>query len=349
MTTRAAPLKALIMYFSLSISSVNAQDTSVPIDSFVQECISLTISQKYDSAEAICKKIQTIDKHNPIGYLLLAATIQSKMMDYETDRWENAFHENIDKTIALCRHRLSQNRLDAWSHFCLGSAFCYKSFYLGKQHHLFQSLKFATRGIKELNQAVKLDSTMYDAYFAIGTYKYWKSRKIQFLTWLPFIKDERKTGIMMIQRTIEQGKFSKYAALNGLSWIYLDAGRIEDAISAAMSGLRDFPGSRFFLWCVADSYFKKQDYENAQVYYQKILDSILTEPHNNHYNEILSRQKLAACFHFMGHYEASINQCDIISSLSLDDKIIKRAQKHLENIEKIREANENALKHSLAN
>lgn len=349
MTTRTASLNAVMGIFLLTISALKAQKISVSIDSLAKQCISFTISQKYDSAEVLCKKIQAIGKGNPVGYLLLAATMQSKMMDYESDLWEKEFHENIEKTISLARHQLTQNRHDVWAHFYLGSAFCYKSFYLGKQHHFFPALKFGTRGINELTHALKLDSTIYDAFLAIGTYKYWKSRKIKFLTWLPFLKDERELGISMIQKTITHGKFSKYAAINGLAWIYLDAGEIDEAIRTARIGLKDFPESRFFLWCMADSYFKKRDYENALVYYQKILESILVESYNNHYNEIICRQRLASCFYFVAQYELSINQCDKIFLLSLADKIIKRSTKYIEKAEKIRIASEKALKYSLRN
>ncbi|MBN1351385.1 hypothetical protein JXJ21_18350 [candidate division KSB1 bacterium] len=323
-----------------------SQIFEAPIDSLIRKSLVLTINQKFDSAETVCAEIMNLDWQNPIGTLMLAATLQSKMMDYETDQWESDFFSNIDKSIRLSEHLLKTTEKSASLYFIIGSAYCYKSFYCGKKERLLSAFKNATKGIDYMNRALAIDSTVYDAYLAIGSYKYWKSRKLNFITWLPFLSDDRSQGIQMIQKTIEHGSISRYAAINGLAWIYLDAGRIDEAIQTATMGCQAFPESRFFLWCLADCYFKKPDFVNAKLNYQKILDSILTKEFNNHYNEIVCRYKIAACLHALEKYRESKTQCEAIATLSLSEPIAKRAASYLKKAQQLKQMNENALYHA---
>ena len=329
-------------------SSGHAQAPTAEMEALLNRSIVFTITQEFDSAEAICGQIQALDENSPMGYLLMAATLQSKMMDYETDRWDAEFHASIDRTIELAESRIKEDKRDAWARFYRGSALSYKSFYVGRQNHLLAAFKLAMKGIGEMKNALAIDSTLYDAGFAVGSYFYWKSRKLNFMSWLPFIKDDRAKGIRMIREAIANGKFSKYAAINGLAWIHLDAGRIDDAIATAKIGLERFPNSRFFLWCLADSYHKKGDFDNAQIAYRTILNSILTESFNNHYNEIVCRYKLASCFQNMEQYQASLNECDQALNLALEPAIARKSEKYIDKVMKIKKANERALKFALS-
>ena len=148
-----------------------------------------------------------------------------------------------------------------------------------------------------LENVLEKDSTYYDAYLGLGSYKYWRSYLTRHFTWLPFFSDQREEGIHLIQQAYEHSRFSKWAALSNLAWIYIQEERFEEAIECAETGLTHFPESRFFLWPHGDALYHHGNYENALDTYSKLLSSVIAEEINNHYNEIVLHLKLAQC-HF---------------------------------------------------
>ncbi|MDZ7261804.1 MAG: hypothetical protein ONB05_06840 [candidate division KSB1 bacterium] len=311
------------------------------IDSLILQSIELTIEQKYDEAQAKAQEAINMDKDNPIGYLFQAASLQSMMMDYESLQWKEQFDSLLNMALDVARRWIKKDQDPAWGHFCSGSALCYKAFFLGREKEYFSALHHCLKGVAHLERALSLDSTLYDAYLGIGSYKYWRSRKTRILNWLPFIKDERLEGIDLVRRTVEKGMFSRYAAINGLAWMLMDAGRIQEAINIANLGHEKFPESRFFLWCLAQGYFKLKDYRKANHYYQQILSSLLKEPYNNHYNEIICRYKIAYGHFQLEQYAQAVAQCDTILALKLDNEISHRSQGKIESTVELKRKCEN--------
>lgn len=306
------------------------------LDSLIEISVQLTVQQKYDSAMIAGKQIIARDKTHPIGYLFVAVTLQSKMMDFETTQWEKTFLTHLKQARQAAETVLDKEPRNAWALFYLGSAYSYQAFYSSKQNHYMAAFRDAARGISALRKAVDIDSTLYDAYLGLGSYLFWRSQKTKSLTWLPFIKDERKKGIELIELSIQKGAYSRYAGINALVWIYIELKDYENALKWAKIGEQAFPGSRYFAWCLAESCYRRKDYQNAVGYYQWLLDSLSAESFNNHYNEIVCLTKLADSYYSLNQFRKALMYCYVAERLILSPDIKKRASKKFSQLNEIK-------------
>ena len=304
-------------------------------DSLIYYGIDQSIRQNYASAESTFTRLINEAPEHPRGYFLLAATIQSKSMDFETDKWEDDFILLLSKTEQAARKILRKDDKNIWARFYLGSALSYRAFHDGKKRKYVSAIKRGLAGISELNRVIEIDSTMYDAYIGIGSYKYWRSKFTRYIDWLPLIEDERELGIKMVKLAAERGAYTKYAAINALVWILIDHGNVSEALQWALKGLKKYPDSRFFLWGVAKTYFNLKQYDNAIKYYQFILKTVKQEKLNNHYNEIICYYKLAECHFNLEQYNQSVIYLKKARSLSIEPKVKKRLKDIYTKLEKL--------------
>jgi len=325
----------ILLFFELTQGQTCVEGKN---DSLIQSGIKFSIQHDYHQAEAIFQQIIEDYPDHPIGYFFMAATIQSKMMDYESDQWNQDFYRYIQLAI----HYAKNNRLDEkkdnipWTMFYHGSALCYLAFHEGRNGDYFKAIHHGLSGISILNQITKRHPEFYDAYFGIGSYKYWRSQKTKFLNWLPILSDERQEGIAMVQQAVEKGTYTRYAAINELIWILLDSGRADRAYSWALKGLEKFPQSRFFLWGAAKSAFALDDHSNAAIHFQQLLTSIMNTPCDNYYNEFICRVKLAQCYAKLGKYSAASCQIGILHSLPLSPELEKRLKKQQKQLSRLK-------------
>lgn len=310
---------------------------NIRTDSLIQSGIKYSIQHDYSKAESIFQRIIQDYPDHPIGYFFLAATIQSKMMDYESDQWSHDFHQNIRLAIQYAeKNEFRKQEHDPWSMFYHGSALCYLAFYEGRNGDYLKAISHGLSGISILKKLIKIDPELYDVHFGIGSYKYWRSRKTKFLNWLPLISDDREEGIDMVRQAVQKGKFTQYAAMNELIWILLDADKTEEAYCWALRGLEKFPQSRFFLWGSAKSAFVLENYSAAVTHFQQLLDSIINAPFDNYYNEYICRVKLAQCFEKLGKFADASAQIIYIESLPLSPGIEKKLKKQREELSQLK-------------
>ena len=325
-------MKRLIFsfFFCLVISTeILAQSPFSPeVDTLILKGIDQTFFCKFDSALLTFQKI--IDRYpdDLVGYFYQAATLQSEMMHYETDIWGKDFDQLIEKAISLGKEEIANGNNDPWTYFYLGSSFSYKGLYQAKTGSYISGFMSARKGLNYLKKAVEEDSTLYDAYLGLGTYKYWAGRFYKYLKWLPWIRDEREEGVRMVKYSVEKGTFSHWVGINSLAWIEYDRKNYWSALLLFQKGLRRYPGSPFFLWGVADSYYRLGYFVKAIEVYKKLLKIILDAPLNNGYNEIECRLKLGMSYYALGEYQNALAQYNTILGRKTEKKVAGRLKKH---------------------
>lgn len=331
-------LYLFFLFLFLGESSLGQQGFDVKTDSLIQAGIELSIQHDYAKAESNFQQLIDNYPDHPVGYFFMAATIQAKMMDYESDRWSQDFYRFIRLAIDCAEKKQAENNdSDLLSMFYHGSALCYLAFYEGRDGDILKAVNHGLSGISLLKKIKKIDPEFHDASFGIGSYKYWRSQKTKFLSWLPLISDERAEGIEMVRQAVDNGKYIPYAAMNELTWILLEAGEAEEAYSWAMKGLEKFPRSRFFLWGAAKSALARENYSSAASLFQKLLDFIIQAPFDNYYNEYICRVKLAQCFQKLGRFAEASAQIIYIDSLPLSPEIDKKLKKQHKELSQLKE------------
>lgn len=291
-----------------------AQSNAVAhFDSLLQRAVVATVDQEYDQAFRLVDQAIALAPNEPLGPLFRAATLQSRMMDYEAYEDEKEFFKTIKQCRQLAEKKLQRQPNDAWGHFALGSAYGYEAFYIGKKKRYLEAAHLGWNSIKHLEAAVRLDSTLYDAYLGIGTYKYYRS-KLKLL----FFSDEREAGLAMVRKAAAHGKYSRYAALNGLTWILLDENNAQEAFALSDAVLREHPRSRFFMWGVAESATRLDKLEYAREIYQRLINTLQEEGKLSPYLEAVGRTKISRLEFKAGNVEAGCRELTQAAQLKIE-------------------------------
>ncbi|MFQ5649708.1 MAG: tetratricopeptide repeat protein [bacterium] len=302
------------------------------IDSLVVQGIQLSMLQSYSDAIDIFTGIQDELPDHPAGYFFHAAVVQTRMMDFEHYDQEERFLSLIDTTIELAKQKIKRDKDDAWAYFFLGGGYGYLSFYRAKQKKFWEAFHTARYSVEALQIAVAKDSTLYDAYLGLGTYKYYRSRYSRYLSWLPLISDEREGGIDLIKVAMTKSRFSRYGAINGICWIFVEEKRYQEGLAIAESVLRDYPDSRVFLWCAAKLCKKLQRWHEAAKYYERILASLHRQGIQSPVNELTCRKNLSHIYSKLQQHDRARQQCEMASIIHLDKKTKKQCSQTLQDI-----------------
>ena len=325
------------VFVFITILSITKSLFAEPSVADIQKGIDLSLSQQYDEALALFASMKEQFPQHPAGAFFSAAIWQTRLMDFETKKWEKNFYREINQAIKSSQSSLSKNPTDSRMLFYFGAALGYKSFQLARNKKYIPAIQLGLQTVKKLQQAVEADSLFFDPYLGIGTYLYWRSNLTKKISWLPFFEDQRSLGIDMISQAAKNGVFSKWAALSNLAWIYIEEKHYDRASACASEGLEFSPDSRFFLWPLAEAQFQKGGYEQAIATFSKLLASVQSEKENNGYNEILIQWKLAQCYYGLGDGPAARAACETLLSIHPDKEVRNRADEKKKEAEKLLE------------
>jgi len=298
--TTSKTLHAFILILSCILTVVQPVDTQaqhIPDDSLhtmIVRGIRLSGSQEYRAAlSEFDRAIQAFPSH-PAGYLNKAILLQVMSLDFESPVRMPAYLDLLERSESLGEHMAKQRETEAEGWYYVGMARSYIAYYNFRDgENWISGLSHGLTATGYLEDCLELNPRAYDAMTGIGTYKYWKSQNMSFLTWTPLVDDERETGIRMLRRAENRAEYTAQQATNSLIWIYIEEERWDDAIESARNILRRFPDNRLFLWGLASAAEGKEDWATARRAYERIRDSIDDEVSETRYIELQSRAKIA--------------------------------------------------------
>jgi len=271
---------------------------------WVENVMVWTINGRFQKAEDFLRqKIARSDSAlAPCFYL--ASVLNSKMTFYENQQDAPEFEHLLKYIIRKTDQRIQQIPADdsllARLYFYRGSAYGYLAYFQGQNGQWFSALKNGLKAVNDLKKTVQLDSTFYEAYLGLGTYKYWRSTKLKMALWLPFVSDQREEGIRDIKRALQSSSNSRYMALHQLVYILTDYRKFDAALHYAKEGVSVFPESQFLWWAYAHTYFMAHDYPNAAKTYGHLLQLIERDPDANISHRLACLVRLAEIYRRMG-------------------------------------------------
>lgn len=159
-----------------------------------------------------------------------------------------------------------------------------------------RALRFALSAASLGEDILDADSAVVDAGLAVGNYYYWKSRRVEVITWLPFVADSRAEGIALLRRSAAHGTYQRFAAMNSLAWILRDAGDLAEALHWVEQGLDMFPQNRSLLRSAAAVLGAAGDLSGAGRAWETVQQSLERDGLLNswaHYESVIRRAELA--------------------------------------------------------
>ncbi|MFZ1729873.1 MAG: tetratricopeptide repeat protein [Bacteroidota bacterium] len=300
------------LLFSGNMPGLHAQ--RIPDNSLhelIRNGIRYSGQQKYtDALRTFNRAIQDFPTH-PAGYMNKAILLMVKSLDFEIPVEMPVYLELLDKVEQLGQRMSESTETSAEGLYYRGMARSYIAYYNFRDgENWLSGLSHGMKATGYLDDCLESNPKAYDAMTGVGTYKYWKSRNMSFLTWTPLVDDERYAGIHMLQLAELKAQYSAQQATNSLIWIFIEEERWNDAIHSAQTILRRFPSNRLFLWGLASAAEGKEDWALARDAYQRITASIDKEVIERRYIEIQARAKIALMSFELGDKKTAKRECE---------------------------------------
>jgi tetratricopeptide (TPR) repeat protein len=298
-------------------------------DAWIDSTIDLTINTKFDKALEVVKNQLVSDPQDYRAYFYIAATLNSRMTHFENQSDAAQFEAAIDSTIRIAERNLAAkdslaDSMHADLLFYLASAYGYLAYFQGRAGQWLPALSNGIKAANLFNETIEFDSTMYDAYLGIGTFKYWRYSKLSFISWLPFIPDDRDEGVALIRKCIAHHTRSRYLAMHQLTYILVDYDRTEEAVAIGRQLIRRYPDSQFMWWAAARAYEKNKDFVEAVSAYRKLMELLDADPGANPNHIVKCGLKLAEVYQLDGEYAECYSVCTSLitrmKTLDLPDK-----------------------------
>ena len=278
----------IIVIIILGAVISNAQwKLEAPIHFSVLSGIDFIMKHEYARADSVFRVVAKHYPDHPVGYLYRAAVLQAYNIDFDVPIEQGKF----DSLIRMGKGA-SEKISSPWSGYFLGTADGYDAYERVERGDWFGGVRKGMSSASQFEEIIDKDSSFYDAYVGLGTYYYWRSRKTEFLRWLPFVKDDRALGIKMLIAGAERSEYNRFAAISALISIYLDAEDYRQAEVWAQRGLNSYPENRIFLWGLATSLDRQNSPAEAVSVYSHLLENIVHGQAPHPYNEIICRLNL---------------------------------------------------------
>jgi tetratricopeptide (TPR) repeat protein len=306
------------------------------IDSLLRTGIHQVVNQDYASANKIFIKLNDEYPSLPLGKIYLAANKIAESYDYSEDFDEKYIRDNLEAAKTQAEKLIENDEADIWHHYFLALSEGYISYFEAINGSWFSALTTGVNSISEFEEILTSDENFFEAYIAIGTFEYWKSRKLEFVSWLPFSNDTKKLGIDFLITAIDSASYNSHLAINSLIWIYIDKKEYEDAIKIAQKALKEFPESRTFKWGMARAYEESNPLKAISLY-QEILKSYPKMKDGNYKNEITLKHLIAQQFAKLGDNRNALIYCDeILSMKNIPDNTLEEMSDRLQRVKELK-------------
>jgi tetratricopeptide (TPR) repeat protein len=335
---RLALSKILTIFFIVLICTELSAQTypDARVDSLLRTGIKQIVNQDYTTAKEVFNYLNKEYQHLPLGKIYLAANKIAEAYDYAQDFDETYILKNLESAKEQSEKLVDLDEVNIWSRYFSALAEGYISYYEAIEGSWFTALSTGINSISEFDKILVEDKNFYEAYIAIGTFEYWKSRKLEFMDWLPFASDTKNIGIDRLILAIDSSSYNSHLAINSLIWIYIDQKKYADAIKVAEKALSEFPQSRTFKWGLARAYEEKNSLRAIELYLD-ILNSYPDSLKENYKNEITLKHLIAQQYAKLGDKEKAIQYCDeILSMKSIPKKTMDELCGRLERVKSLK-------------
>jgi tetratricopeptide (TPR) repeat protein len=311
-----------------SASAATAELTmeSPQVDSIIQRGLDLVHTDSTDQAVDEFKKLIDIFPDDPIGYFYVAASIQYMMDNYRNYSYQDEFNKYMDLAIKTAEAKSKQKHLTAEDYLYLGGAIGYRGIHKALTGNWPGAFVDGLKGKGYLEDALKLNPKLYDVYYGLGSYHFWKSLKSRIFWWLPFVADNRQKGIDMIKLAIERGKFSRDDAELALVRIWVENKEYDKAFAQIKMLQKKHLDKPYLLWFLGQAQRDNQMYDGAIQTYQQLLEVLRSSPYYSPAGEVECRYDLAQTYYDTGDLDRALAQVDAIlgfEKLADSDKNIK--------------------------
>lgn len=303
------------------------------VDSLITSGINSIINQDYVKAKNTFSILEKKYSQLPLGKIYLAAVDITKAFDYAEKFDADSISKNLLAAKDQSEKLIEKNNQNVWAQYFLALSEGFYSYFQALNKYWFSALSNGLSSVSDFEKCLDLDKNFYEAYTAIGTYKYWRSRRTEFINWLPFVPNEEEAGINYLKISVKHFSYNKFLAMNSLIWIYIDQKKYNEAAAIAKDALNEFPNSRLFKWGLARAYQNLDINESIKVY-SDLLNSYNSLKNINRCDKIIIMHNIAQLYDKSGQYQNALNLCnEILSIKNLSEYEKEKLNKRLDRVQ----------------
>ncbi len=312
-------LLCLIFFFFLHGGFVFSEEARPDLDSIILQGVDFIRQDKFDQGIAEFKKVIQLSPDEPIGYFFAGAALQGLIDDYRNETYSAECEKYLSLAIEKGSARVEENPNSALEHFYLGGALGYRGIYRSFRGNWWGAFRDGGKAYSHLKEALELDPQLYDAYYGVGAYHYWKSVKSKLFWWLPFFGDERKKGIQETMIAIQKGKYARNEAASSLLRIYLEEKDYPAVLKWSEEVKKMNPDNPFRLWMTAYAYIGLKNWNESQNTILYLLDVLKSSPYFDPAGEYECRYWLAYIDFNLGNFQSA--QRELNQAIQLEPKV----------------------------
>lgn len=271
---------AFIIVSSVCYASSNellTTDFYREIDPEIKKLVDYVHHEKFDKAIQIAESFIKRRPDHPVGYFFISAVYDTIIRDYGDTRYYPMFYNAVNKAIDLGSDLLKQAEKkgeppDVWIQFYIGGSLGFRGLHRFFRNEWLSAFNDGINAVNHLKDCLKENPHMYDAYYGLGCFYYWKSAMARVLWFLPFIKDERDLGIEQLILAVRNGLYTNIEAKFALLRVYNNEKMYDNAIIFADDLMKEFPDNVFLPWQKAMALDALKKHREAADVYQHLIE-----------------------------------------------------------------------------
>lgn len=296
--------------------------------------IEYLLNQNYDLAKTKFSLLEKNYPNLPLGKIYLAVVDITGAYDLGEELNHSA-GKKLEDALEMSEQLLDSNPDNIWNHYFVALSKGYKAYHKALNGEWISAISSGLSSVNYFEECLEIDSSFYESYVALGTYKFWKSKKLEFLEWLPFVDDESWEGIRYLELALDKTSYNRNLAAVSLIWIYIENKNLYRAIQIAEKELKKNPINRTLKWGLARAYEDVNPAKAIQVY-QDLLESYQKIPDQNHFNEITLKHLIAQQHAKVGEKREALRLCDeIISTKNISEIVREKLSDRIKRVKKL--------------
>jgi tetratricopeptide (TPR) repeat protein len=325
----------LLIFFSGLLPAQNYPNHTV--DFLLKRGIDRILVQDFEDAERNFRMLKEDFPRIPFGDIYLAANEIVKAEFYGNDFNESIISKHLNDASQLSEELYESDQENVWNNYFMALSKGYSAYYEALKGNYISAFTGGYDALDYFNECLEKDSTFYESYIALGTYQYWAGAKTDIINWLPFIPDDKKNGVKLLEEVITRRSYNYHIAVNSLTWIYIEEEEYQKAVETAKPVFEAYPGNKFIGLALASAYRNINPTKSVEVY-GRILDALERTGDPNKFNEILIKYKLAKTYLEMDKNQEALIVCnDILSIEQIPKLTLSRMHERLEEIRDIKD------------
>ncbi len=260
----------LVSIHPLKSALAQATDSTARLEELIDSTLAETYNYRFNDALETTSEMISSYPEQPEGYLYRCG-VYWKMLEEGCaspgDSVKRKIKTLVDKACTLSAARVDTSRRDIRALFYYAGALVYRARYEMMKSDWLAVMSDGLKTRKLLEEAVRIDSTFYDAYSGIGAFNYYAAHIPWYLKPIALvmgISGNEEVGIDQLKIAARLGKYSRTEAAEFLaSVVYPNKGNFGRAVKLMLDLHREYPGNLNFVRTICSTYYRMGEYNKA--------------------------------------------------------------------------------------